>query len=298
MIKKYLKKVYKKIPFKKEFYQVFRKYFKPSKNLYQHLHFIGVFNIKIEGKKSFKMKHYGYQIENEVFWKGIYGGWEKVSLQLWAELCKRSDTIFDIGANTGIYALLARTINPKASIYAIEPVDRVFKRLEYNKQINTYDIKCIKKAFSNFDGKATIFDKKTDHTYSVTVNKDTSNDPENSIPVEIETIRLDSIIKTNNISNIDLLKIDVETHEVEVLEGFKEHIKIFEPTFLIEILNEEVASGIQKIISDIDYVFYNIDENSGIRKVPNLSKSDYYNFLICKPEVAKKLKILNEIQNQ
>ena len=294
MMKYLLKKEYKIIPLKKEIYSILKKFYKPRKNIHQHLYFTGIFKIKVNNDKSFKIKHYGFEVENEVFWNGIYGGWEKYSLQLWSELCEKSETIFDIGANTGIYALLAKTINPNAKIHAFEPVERVFNKLEYNNQINKYNIKSIKKAVSNFDGKATIYDKKTDHTYSVTVNKDTSDDPENSIPVEIETIKLDSYIKQNNISKIDLLKIDVETHEVEVLEGFKEHINIFEPSILIEILNEKVAKGIQNIISGIDYVFFNIDENNGVRQVTKLEKSDYYNFLICKPEVARRLNTLKK----
>jgi len=294
-MKKYVRKIYKKLPFKKEFYLIFRKIFRPTKNIYQHLHFTGKFCVDVGNGKNFKMMHYGHQIENEVFWNGIFNGWEKVSLQIWSELCIHSKIIFDIGANTGIYALLAKTINPSSKIYAFEPVERVFNRLEYNNHINKYNIECVKKALSNFDGKATIYDKESDHIYSVTVNKDISLDPENSIPVEIDTIKLDSFIKKNSILKIDLLKIDVETHEIEVLEGFKEYIKLFEPTILIEILNDEVAEGIQNIISDIDYVFYNIDENSGIKKVSKLSKSDYYNFLICKPEVAQKLIILKDL---
>lgn len=250
--------------------------------------------MNINENESFKIRHYGFQVENELFWNGIYGGWEKYSLQLWSELCKGAGTIFDIGANTGVYALLAKTINPNANVYAFEPVDRVFEKLTYNCQLNDYDITCVNKAVSNSDGAATIYDKDTEHTYSVTVNKDTSSNTEDSIAVKIETVRLDSFIKQENISHADLLKIDVETHEVEALQGFGEYLKKFQPTMLIEILSEDVARGVMELIKDIDYVYYNIDERTGIRKVENLSKSDYYNFLICNPVIAKNLNILNK----
>ena len=284
-----LKKLYDIIPFKKELYIIIKK-------IYKHLHFVGNIKIDVDKNKSFKIRHYGYQLENELFWNGVKNGWEKHSVQLWMELCKYSETIFDIGANTGVYALLAKTINKKANVFAFEPVERVFEKLTHNVQLNNYNITCIKKAISNYDGYATIFDKNTAHTYSVTVNKDLSNNPESSIPVEIETIKIDTYIRQNGLSKIDLLKIDVETHEVEVLEGFKEHIKKYKPTLLIEILNDEVANGLQNLISDIDYVFFNIDENHGVKRVSKLSKSDYYNFLICKPEVAKKLNTLKMFQ--
>lgn len=269
-----------------------KRFYKPGKKIYQHLHFVDDINIKVDGQRNFDMRHYGYQLENEIFWNGLFNGWEKISLQLWSELCEKSETIFDIGANTGVYALLAKTKKAEAAVYAFEPVERVYDKLIYNNNLNNYDIRCVKKAVSDFDGSAVIYDKDTEHTYSVTVNKDTSHDYEDSIAVKIDTIRLDTFIEQNNISTIDLLKIDVETHEVEALKGFGKYLQAFEPTFLIEILNEEVAAGVTELISGINYVFYNIDENAGIRKVSKLSTSDYYNFLICKPEIAEELAVL------
>lgn len=294
-MKSLFKFVYNIIPFKKYFFQVLKKVYSPPKNIYQHLYFNGIFSVNIDAKNTFKIKHFGYQIENELFWNGVYNGWEKNSLNIWIELCSKSNVIFDIGANTGIYSLVAKTLNSSSKVYAFEPVDRVFQKLVYNNEINSYDIFCIKKAVSNSVGSAKIYDKDTEHTYSVTVNKDLSDNTETSIEVEIETTTIDTFIKENNINHIDLLKIDVETHEVEVLEGFKNYIEKFEPTMLIEILNDEIAVGIEEIISNINYNFYNIDENKGIRQVQNLSKSDYYNFLICKPEIANSIKILKEL---
>jgi len=292
---KILKIIYKIIPFKKEIYSMIKGIYTPSKSIYQHLHFEGVFKVQVSMKSNFKIRHYGYQVENEIFWNGIYNGWERHSLQLWAELCKRSKIIFDIGANTGVYALMAKSLNPASRVFAIEPVERVFKKLEENVHLNSYDITCVRKAASNFDGTATIYDKNTEHTYSVTVNMDISNNPLDSIPTTIETIKLDTIIHNHSLLQIDLLKIDVETHEVEVLEGFKGHLEKFRPNMLIEILNDQVAKGIEEIISDMDYVFFNIDEDSGLRQVMSLTKSDYYNFLICRPELIDEIEILKLI---
>lgn len=291
-MKQILKAIYKALPFKKSIYSIIRKFYKPKKSLYQHLYFTGNFRVNINENKNFLIRHYGFQVENELFWNGVYGGWEKYSLQLWSELCQDAGTIFDIGANTGVYALLAKTINPGANVYAFEPVDRVFEKLEYNCQLNDYKITCEKMAISNADGTATIYDQDTEHTYSVTVNKDTTTNTEDSIAVKIETVRLDSYINQKNINRADLLKIDVETHEVEALQGFGEYLKKFQPTMLIEILNEDVARGVMDLIKDIDYMYFNIDERKGIRRVENLSKSDHYNFLICKPGIAQKLKVL------
>ena len=89
-----------------------------------------------------------------------------------------------------------------------------------------------------------------------------------------------------------MIKIDVETHKAEVLEGFSNYLHKFNPTILIEILNDEVRTNVQKIVSNMGYLYFNIDENAGIRQVTSITKSDYYNYLLCMPEMAKELSLI------
>lgn len=291
-MKKVLKSIYTALPLKKEVFWLIKKVVNPKESVFKHLHFVGNFKVQVNSDIFFKIRHHGFQIENEVFWQGIFNGWEKYSMKLWYDLSKNANVIFDIGANTGVYSLLAKTTNNNAVVFAFEPVSRVYDKLCFNNKINNYDIKCFEKAISNNDGVATIFDKDTAHTYSVTVNEDRSSDKSNSIPVEITTIRLDTFINTNNIPKIDLMKIDVEMHEVEALEGFGKYLNEFKPTILIEILSEDIAKGINELVSDIGYYYFNIDENKGVKKVSKLTKSDGMNFLICMPEIANKIDLL------
>src|ERR1035437_3251001 len=290
-MKKIVKKLYDAIPFKKQLFSVI-KIFKPGPAIYKHLHFKGIIKVKVDDSHYFKMHHYGYQIENELFWNGLTGGWEKVSLGLWMKLCKNADVIIDVGANTGIYSLIAKAINKNSLVYAFEPVERVFKKLEENNSLNGFDVHCFPTALSNTTGTATIYDIKSEHVYSVTVNKNLNTPDIESIKTEIQTITLYVIIEKNNLTKIDLSKIDVETHEAEVLEGFSKYLKKFHPTILIEILNDEVGANVQKIVSDLDYLYFNIDENAGIRQVTSITKSDYYNYLLCSKETAKELSLI------
>lgn len=246
----------------------------------------------VENSKAFKIKHYGYQIENEIFWAGLTEGWEKESIKLWVQLCKTSDVIIDIGANTGVYSLIAKTINPKAKVYAFEPVTRVFEKLKENIALNDYDIVPIEKAVSNTEGTAVIYDTAAEHVYSVTVNKNLSSPEIKVTETIIETITLNSFIRQNNIEQIDLIKIDVETHEPEVLEGFSDYLFHFKPTILIEVLNDEVGEKVDKLVRGLGYLYFNIDENKTIRQVATITKSDYYNYLICNPEVAAKIGLM------
>jgi hypothetical protein len=85
---------------------------------------------------------------------------------------------------------------------------------------------------------------------------------------------------------IDLIKLDVEMHEAEVIEGMGEFIEKFKPDFLIELLNDEVAENVENLLKTIEYNFYNINENSGLTKCKHLTKSESFNFLICKKETS------------
>ena len=290
-MKELIKKIYRLIPFKKNIFSLIKRIYSPPEKIFKHLHFRGIYNVRVDKKSSFRINHYGFQIENEIFWKGLTGGWEKISMRLWIELCRRSTTILDIGANTGVYALAAKSIKPDAKVYAFEPVKRVKEKLDANIRLNNYDIVAIEAALSNYNGQATIYDQPGEHTLSVTVNKNMANDGAEIIEVEIPTLTLSSFIEKYALSSLDLMKIDVETHEPEVLEGMGEYLSLFRPTMLIEILNDEVAAGIEDIVGGLDYLYYNIDEQTTPRLVENLQKSDYFNFLICSRETAAFLKL-------
>jgi FkbM family methyltransferase len=291
-MKKILKAVYKNMPFKQQMFSVVRKLFTLPDAISKHLYFDGTVDFKVNGK-TVTMNQKGYDVENTLFWRGTAGCWEKVSVGLWLELCKDANNILDIGANTGAYALIAKTMNEKASVFAFEPMEKIYKRLKANVDLNDLDIKCMPYALSNFDGKAKVFPESEDHIYSVTVNQNRSD---SSIPVfesEIEVKTLQKFIAENGIKGIDLMKIDVETHEPEVLEGMGHFLSQWKPTLLIEILDLEVARKVQEYTSNLGYLYFNIDEDGGIEQTQNLTISKYYNFLICSADIAKKLKLTN-----
>ncbi len=292
-MKTVIKWLYNRLPLKHQLFKILKNFWQPPESILKHLHFKGVLSLKIRDK-SFKMQHYGYMIENEAFWLGLDNGWEKMSMGLWSKLSKECQVIFDIGANTGIYSLVAQTISPNAQVFAFEPVKRVWEKLQYNIHINGFQSIAVEKATSNYDGVATIYEKKdSEHILSVTVNKNLLSDETETILTEIETVRLDTFIENNDLERIDLMKIDVETHEPEVLEGMGRYLDDFRPTMLIEILSDEVGHKVEKHLKGLGYLFFNVDEEAfSIRKVDVITKSDCFNYLICQPKIAGELGLL------
>jgi len=291
MIKKVLKFLYKSVPGKQYIFTFLKSLVIPPHSIYRHLYFNGIISFRVNGKKI-KMHQKGYDVENTLFWEGVQGCWEKVSIDLWIKLCKDAGVILDVGANTGAYALIAKTINNNARVIAFEPLDFIWQMLQNNAQLNNLNIESIPVALSNYDGKGEVYMESEEHLYAVTVNKNLTNNQTSIIKKEIVTKRLSTIINELSIPFIDIMKIDVETHEPEVLAGMNEYLVKWKPTLLIEILSNEVAEKVEKIVHGLGYLFYNINENGGIRKVDKLEKSDYYNYLFCSPEKAAFLNIV------
>src|SRR6185369_1528373 len=106
VMRKIARKLYRAIPLKQPAFELVRRAVRLPEPLYRHLHFEGVIEVPVGGR-SFRMRHHGTQIENEVFWSGLFGRWEGASLRAWVAAARSARAILDVGANTGLYALAA-----------------------------------------------------------------------------------------------------------------------------------------------------------------------------------------------
>lgn len=259
--------------------------FLPTKNRIKYFTFWDSFNVRENGK-GFKIVNNGSIIETELFWEGLENGWEKETVSLWKLLCGRSEVIFDIGANTGIFSVLAKFYNPNAAVYAFEPMERVSKILKENARINDFAINVHTLALSNQDGRSILYDSNLDNHYSVSLVKSEKR-KDKIIEREIETQRLETFIEKNRISKIDLIKLDVERHEAEVMEGMAKYLFAMKPDIIIEILDDDIGRRIEEYVRECGYHYYLIDGVRTLRKVNTLSKGMALNYFLCRPETTK-----------
>lgn len=280
--------LYDAIPGKPRLMNALRSRVRLPERVYRHLHFRGVFEVEVGGR-HLRLVHHGHQVENSIFWSGLTGDWEGASLALWTRLCANARVVFDVGANTGVYALVAKTLAPDAQVYAFEPVTRVFQKLVENCRLNDFDIVCEELALSDHDGTATIFDTAADHTYSVTVNRNMLPAGVEAVETTIPIATLDGYLARKGIASIDLMKIDVETHEAELLAGFREHLPRMRPTMLIEVLSDELGRRVEEAVGGLGYLYYAIDERSGPQRRRSIRRGPGMNFLLCMPQVAQGL---------
>jgi FkbM family methyltransferase len=297
MINKLLRFLYKIAPSKKQYVifvkKIFNDYYEPS--------FIpeGFFKIKdvISGRPISMFIRSDSMIERQIFWGGLYGSWEKESLKIWAALCPDANTILDIGANTGMFSLLAKAHNQQAQVYAIEPIDINFEVLTKNMEKNKFSIHAIKAALSNVSGTAKMYMIKDRLNYMTSINDNRylvhPQTPNSSdvIEVEVPTISFKDIEIKYKLPKIDLVKIDVEGHEIPVLENMYQRIKEDRPVILVEVIGDENAVALNNMFIPLGYKFISIDEENQSRVVDKLWDNEHHNFLLCDDKIIRSLQI-------
>lgn len=131
------------------------------------------------------------------------------------------NTIFDVGANEGNYAKFFLGDKTK-TIYCFEPSEVTFNLLKKN--ISSSNVKLIHTGLSNEIGTATFYDyqEKESSSHATLYKEVIAELREKEVQkIEITLTTLDKYVTENNISHINLLKIDTEGNEYKILEGAK-----------------------------------------------------------------------------
>ena len=281
--------------FKKYLFLYLRNNYVPARKFWHLFSFDGNFTVNLDNQHSFLIKHTGKWIENSLFWNGV-SDYEPISLDVWKKACKFSNVIIDIGANSGLFSLIAKSVNPKSKVYAFEPLEEFQSLIKQNIELNHYDIKVIKNAVSNVAGLAEFYvpQQNQGNIYSSTLSIEHYQQHQDTKPIilQVNVTTLDDFVENNNIENIDLIKIDAEGHDLNILKGFINSLSYMQPDFLIEIQNENIGREVEKILVPKNYLYYAIDEISKPMRIESLYKVNCRNFLICKQETAQKLDIL------
>ena len=108
---------------------------------------------------------------------------------------------------------------------------------------------------------------------------------------KVQTMTMANYIKKKAIPKIDLIKIDVEMHEPEVIEGFKEYLEEFRPVIIIEVLGINVAEKLNTLFNLKEYFIFNLLGFQSVKKVDEFSPNlPFYNFIIFHKDVESKVR--------
>jgi FkbM family methyltransferase len=144
-----------------------------------------------------------------------------------------SPIVFDVGANVGEYALLAQQELPAATILAFEPAAATYQRLSTRlaghngrTHLRAYNV-----AFSDSEQARELFSytvEGDDVSLLASVDRRLPTqtlrvEVEHSEQIQVRTI--DRFCSAEGIQRIDLLKLDVEGHELAVLRGARDMLE-------------------------------------------------------------------------
>ena len=115
--------------------------------------------------------------------------------------------VIDCGANIGLFSL---ALKDAAFIIAIEPSPNTYSRLTYNFEKNNINGIALNNAVSSKEGEL-----------AMTINENSSvlSQVSKNGNFIVKALTLDCIVTQHNLQVVDLLKLDVEDHEIEVLIG-------------------------------------------------------------------------------
>ena len=138
---------------------------------------------------------------------------------------KERDIIFDVGANIGLYTILASKYAKNCKIFSFEPNPYAFERLQRNVRENSLEnIELFQMAVGKdiCKQKFQLYSTFTTIGHLVKKNKNTGISIDHNIEVDVTNI--DFIVQKYSIPLINILKIDVEGYEIEVLRGARESL--------------------------------------------------------------------------
>lgn len=193
-------------------------------------------------------------IASMLYWQGI-SGWEPETLPVFLRLINAGMTVLDVGANTGLFSLLAARRSPSVVVHAVEPVPRVFAALQANVARNGFtNVVCHRLALSDHDGPVSMY--VPDDEIPLMASLSPAWRP-GSDRIEVDAQTLDQFVGRLNLTDVDVLKIDTEGTESDVLAGATETLLTKRPFVICEVLSEgNTAAHLDEQMTAADYLFF------------------------------------------
>lgn len=216
---------------------------------------------------------------------------DEQEINLVKKFIKSGTDSIDVGVYRGVYSYEMSKYSEK--VHSFEPNPIIFKYINKNlkkfiKNIHLYNFALsnqnktinLKIPIRNSNSNKEIFEEYYEMGKATIHNE---NNFENYENFEIQTKTIDELSFDNKIS---FIKIDVEGHELEVIEGAKNTIKRDKPVLLVEIekqyTKKEVAESIN-FINSLGYKSYFFNKKD-LKSTTELNNLDLFNNFIFFPK--------------
>jgi FkbM family methyltransferase len=152
----------------------------------------------------------------------LVGDWEPATVAFISNQYPR--VVLDVGANIGLVAIPVARRLPESKIYAFEPHPTNTLRLVENIELNRIsNVEVVRAAASSFEG-----------TVAMAESSPMMHSVKSTGSLRVACITLDAFIVNGGL-RVDLIKIDVEGHELEVLKGAMSLLQTQHPAVVCEV---------------------------------------------------------------
>jgi FkbM family methyltransferase len=207
-------------------------------------------------------------------------------------LLKENHVAVDVGANNGAYSYFFKEIKKAKTVYAFEPLPNLYKKLTiWFKNIELFNLALSSKKEAAKIHIPIINDKLYESRAKLDDLKEVNETGFKEIEISIDT--LDHILESKKPNQLDIIKIDIEGHELKAIEGARKTIHTFKPYLLVEIEsrhhNQSIAEPVNFICSlNYEAYFFNFKSKS-------LEPFSHYN--MAEMQDAKNQNTFNYINN-
>lgn len=135
-------------------------------------------------------------------------------------LIRSGDVVLDIGANVGTYSLTVARKVSNVTVYAFEPASDVFKQLKRHVMLNGLEGKVlpVHTAVGARRSELVLYESAQ---YGPAGSSARSLHGEGEVVERVPVLSIDEWMYLEQMAEVDVVKIDVEGHELEVVEGMR-----------------------------------------------------------------------------
>lgn len=216
--------------------------------------------------KVFESDYIGQQIIQ-------HGCFERLTLDAISDLLSliKPGCSLDIGANLGNHSVIIAQFSEL--LYAFEPNPVVYELLVSNLNINGFsNSEAFKIGLSNVSETSKLYLDDASNLGMASLQSDTNQTPGSSVG-SVQLVRGDDFVseklRGSHPKKIDFIKMDIEGHEVEAIQGLAKTIKENKPLIFMEWNSDKVKQGFnqEKIFENLfsDYHIYGLSHNLDVK---------------------------------
>ena len=201
---------------------------------------------------------------------------------VFAGTAEGGDAFLDVGANIGYYSILAsRLVGPSGSVVAVEPSPSIRRELLLNIDLNGADnVRVVSEAASDRRGEAVIYRAGNANRGSSSLLASRGYAEESVV----QTLPLSDVLSELEFSSCRLIKVDVEGHEMHVLDGLIPLLASSRPD--LEIVIEISGRELELEGASVDALFKKM---GALGFLPYLIENDYHPHRYIANDFARKV---------